>query len=226
MPRQSRIVLPNVAHHVVQRGNYKQVVFENESDFRKYCGWFKTYADSYGVEVYAYCLMSNHVHFVVVPKTEDGLARVFNTVHMKYAQMINKRKDVTGHLWQGRFFSCLLGEEHLYRAIRYVENNPVRAGIVPAAWDYVWSSANEHVGKGRGIIPLSKSLDMTEAEWKEYLKESDQEMVGEMRLKTQRGLVVGTEEFIEEVENRLNRSLCHSNPGRPKKEVLEEGVSL
>ena len=145
MPRQSRLVIPDIPHHIVQRGNYKQEIFQRESDFKIYCQWFKEYSEKYCLETYAYCLMTNHVHFIVVPRTEDGLARVFNTLHMRYAQYINKRKGVTGHLWQGRFFSCLLDETHLYRAIRYVERNPVRAKMTSEAWGYKWSSASEHI---------------------------------------------------------------------------------
>ena len=218
MPRQSRLVLPNVAHHIVQRGNYKRPVFILNSDFKKYCEWFKEYAEKYGVETYAYCLMTNHVHFIVMPKTEDGLAKVFNTLHMRYAQRINKRRSVTGHLWQGRFFSCLLDEAHLYRAIRYVEKNPVRAQLVQNAWDYEWSSANEHVGGGKGPIPLSRSFEMSAQEWKEYLTELDDEMNHEIRLKTQRGLAIGSEKFVTDVENKLKRSLTCLSPGRPKVE--------
>ena len=226
MPRQSRIVLPHVAHHIIQRGNYKQSVFNRESDFKKYCEWFKEYAEKYGVQTYAYCLMTNHVHFIVMPRTEDGLARVFNTLHMRYAQYINKRKGVTGHLWQGRFFSCLLDETHLYRAIRYVERNPVRAKMTSEAWGYKWSSASEHIGEGRGLIFLKQSLEMSKSEWKEYLKEPDQEMADEIRLKTQRGLAVGTTQFVEQIENRLKRSLACLNPGRPKRELEKGAVPL
>lgn len=217
MPRQSRIVLPNVAHHIIQRGNYKQSVFNRETDFKKYCEWFKEYAEKYGIQTYAYCLMTNHVHFIVMPKKEDGLARVFNTLHMRYAQYVNKRKQVTGHLWQGRFFSCLLDEAHLYRAIRYVERNPVRAKIAQQAWEYPWSSAREHIGEGGGPIPLSRSFEMSSQEWKEYLTESDDKMDYEIRLKTQRGLAVGSVQFVKDIENKLNRSLSRLGLGRPVK---------
>ena len=217
MPRQSRIVLPGVAHHIIQRGNYKQSVFSREADFKKYCEWFKEYAERYGVETYAYCLMTNHVHFIVMPKTEDGLARVFNTLHMRYAQYVNKRKQVTGHLWQGRFFSCLLDEAHLYRAIRYVERNPVRAKMAQQAWEYPWSSAREHIGEGKGPIPLSRFFEMSSQEWKEYLMESDDDMDREIRLKTQRGLAIGSDQFVREIENKLKRSLSCLSPGRPVK---------
>jgi len=141
MPRHSRIVIPDIPHHVTQRGNYRQPIFDSDSDYEKYSSWFNEYAVRYRLEVLAYCLMSNHVHFIVVPSKEETLARVFNTVHMRYAQYVNKRLKATGHLWQGRFFSCILDDKHLYRAIRYVENNPVRIKVVKKAWLYKWSSA-------------------------------------------------------------------------------------
>ncbi|MBU1863045.1 MAG: transposase [Candidatus Omnitrophica bacterium] len=219
MPRQSRVVIPDIAHHVTQRGNYQQTVFESDNDFRKYRSWIKEYSEKYNVEILAFCLMRNHVHFIVIPKTIDGLSRTFNTTHMRYAQYINKKRGVVGHLWQGRFFSCLLDDVHLYRAIRYVECNPVRKRIVAAAWDYQWSSARDHVGGEKGIIPLRESLEMTPEEWQSYLTESDSEMVKEIRLKTKRGNAVGTAAFMKRIEQEAKRSFQCINPGRSKKKV-------
>ncbi|MBI4744503.1 MAG: transposase [Actinobacteria bacterium] len=213
------MVITNIAHHVTQRGNYQQPVFEHEEDYKKYCDWFKEYAKRYCITTYAYCLMNNHVHFIVSPKTEEGLARLFNTLHMRYAQYINKRRKATGHLWQGRFFSCLLDEQHLYRAIRYVERNPVRAKIAQYAWTYKWSSAKEHTGYDISSIPLNRKFEMEANEWKDYLKETDDEMITEIRMKTQRGLAMGTEQFIQKIESKLNRSLVCLGPGRPKKKT-------
>ena len=117
-----------------------------------------------------------------------------------------------------RYFSCILDEIYLYRTIRYVEQNPVRARIVDDAWDYKWSSARTHVGiETDSIIPLKKTFNMDTEEWKQYLKEVDEEANKEMRLKTKRGLVVGTEAFIKKLEKRLKRSLKCLDPGRPKK---------
>lgn len=220
MPRHSRIVIPNIPHHVTQRGNYRQNIFESNSDYEKYSLWVNEYAAKYKLEVLAYCLMSNHVHFIVVPSKEDALARVFNTIHMRYAQYVNKKLKATGHLWQGRFFSCVLDEEHLYRAIRYVETNPVRIKAVKKAWLYKWSSAGLHVNEGEyGPIKLTAArLEwMSKEKWKDYLGEADEDMCKEMRLKTSRGLVVGEGSFIQKLEKRLGRSLRCLNPGRPRK---------
>lgn len=101
MLRHSRIVLPHIFHHVTQRGNYRQGIFESDSDYEKYSLWFNEYAAKYKLEIMAYCLMSNHVHFIVVPSQEEALARVFNATHMRYAQYVNKRLKATGHLRQG-----------------------------------------------------------------------------------------------------------------------------
>ena len=114
MPRHSRIVIPDIPHHITQRGNYRQDIFKSDSDYEKYSLWFNEYAAKYKLDVLAYCLMSNHVHFIVVPGKEETLARVFNTTHMRYAQYVNKKLKATGHLWQGRFFSCVLDNKHLY----------------------------------------------------------------------------------------------------------------
>ena len=162
--------------------------------------------------------MNNHVHFVVVPPPEDTLARLFNTVPMRHAHYLNRQRGARGHLWQGRFYSCLLDEKHLYRAIRYVENNPVRAKIVKEAGKYEWSSAKDRLPlREKPLIKLKVYKDIKKDEWKEYLKEDDPKMNTEIRLKTSRGLVVGTEKFIKNLESKLNCSLKCLKWGRPKK---------
>ncbi|WP_419470087.1 transposase [Candidatus Kuenenia sp.] len=100
-------------HHVTQRGNYQQPVFEDESDFRQYLQWLQEYSTKYPLKIWAYCLMTNHVHFVCVPEKEDLLARTFNTLHMRYSQYFNQKRKLKVHLWQGRFYSCILDERHL-----------------------------------------------------------------------------------------------------------------
>jgi len=161
--------------------------------------------------------MSNHVHFIVIPQEEKSLAALFNNTHMRYAQYLNSQRKQKGYLWQGWFYSCILDEAHLYRAIRYVENNPVKAKIVKEAWKYKWSSAADHTKERQNPIIKLKRLRKIE-DWKEYLKEEDAEMVKEIRLKTERGLVVGTEKFVKNLEKKLNRSLKCLSQGRPRKD--------
>ncbi len=218
MPRIGRIVVPDLAHHVTQRGNYQQLVFEEHVDYEQYCRWMNKYAQLYGVDILAFCLMTNHVHFIVVPQAEESLARIFNAVHMRHAQYMNKKRNVRGHLWQGRFYSCILDEQHLYRAMRYVERNPVRAKMVKSPGDYVWSSARWHLGiDSKSRIFLKDTTIVDKAEWREYLSEEDTEGNKGIRLKTQRGLVFGSDTFVSGLEKRLAKSLDCLNPGRPPK---------
>jgi len=221
MPRQARIVIPELPHHITQRGNYQQVVFDSEVDYKQYCEWINEYTNEYNLDILAYCLMPNHVHFIAIPHAEDALAKTFNTAHMRYSHYLNKRRGVKGHLWQGRFYSCILDDAHLYRAIRYVEKNPMRAKMVKQPWDYDYSSAKDHLRQREGEPLIKLNLEYQPIqfhEWKEYLQEGDPGICNEMRLKTSRGLVIGTQNFINTLEKRLNRSLKCYNQGRPKKE--------
>ena len=218
MPRQARIVIPGLAHHITQRGNYQQKIFDDEHSYAQYSRWANEYAKENNLDILAYCLMSNHVHFVVIPKTEKALAAIFKIVHMRYAHYINRRKNLKGHLWQGRFYSCVLSDTHLYQVVRYVENNPVRAKIVKHAWEYKWSSAVDHASeRDKPLIHLSGYESIAQNDWKQYLKENDLEMNNEIRLKTNRGLAIGEAKFIKKLERTLERSLDCLNQGRPRK---------
>ncbi len=223
MPRQARLVFEGMPHHVTQRGNYRQAVFESQQDFQYYSYRMEEYAKKYHVVIIAYCLMSNHVHFIVEPHTRKSLASLFNTVHMRYSQYKNRQKNKVGHLWQGRFFSCVLDAEHLLRAVRYVEQNPVRARITHAAGDYVWSSARFHLGLEKN--PIIKTIGCERImklwggrDWRGYLREDDPSMVDLMREKTQKGHVVATEENISFLEEKFGIILRKKKAGRPGKE--------
>ena len=146
MPRRARVVFEGVVHHITQRGNYRQNVFEDDSDKSKYIEFIREYSEKYGMKIYAYCLMSNHVHFIAAPVKEDSLAMTFKYSNMRYSSYFNRKNKRSGHLWQGRFYYCPLQFEHALEALRYVERNPVRARIVELHWEYEWSSAREHVG--------------------------------------------------------------------------------
>ncbi len=146
MARQARIVIPDVPHHVTQRGNNRQDVFFTDDDRRLYLAVLQERCAAAGVRVLAYCLMNNHVHLIVVPPDEGSLAAAVGRTHFLYAQAINHLHGRSGHLWQGRFYSCPLDETHLWRAAAYVERNPVRSRLVRRAWKWPWSSAAVHVG--------------------------------------------------------------------------------
>ena len=176
MSRIARVVVPGLAHHITQRGNNRQAIFEEETDYLNYCQWMNKYAEQSDLEILAYCLMINHVHFIAIPKREESLCKAFHTVHMRYAQYAHNKRGTSGHLWQGRFYSCPMNQRHMYRAIRYVEQNPVRSHIVKKAWRYPWSSARWHVGLARTPdINIKNTHLVDKNEWKEYLSEGDED---------------------------------------------------
>ena len=133
MARIARIVVPNIPHHITQRGNRNQRVFFSDQDRRFYLSLLQTFSEFHGVDVWAYCLMDNHVHFVAVPANTESLGRCFQEVHQVYTRSINVREGWRGYLWQGRFSSFPMDERYLVAAMRYVENNSVRANMVQRA---------------------------------------------------------------------------------------------
>ena len=145
MPRLARIVIPGLPHHVTQRGNNRQDVFFVDDDRHAYLEFLKRFCREHGVTVQGYCLMTNHVHLIITPPTEDAFARAIGVTHHRFTQYINALHGRSGHLWQNRFHSCPMDEAHLVNALRYVERNPVRAKMVRRAWRRPWSSALAHV---------------------------------------------------------------------------------
>ncbi len=136
MARLPRVVAPGVPHHVTQRGNRGQQTFFEADDFRLYLELMAEWCAARGVEIWAYCLMPNHVHLIAVPETEDALRRAIGEAHRRYTQAVNRRQGWTGHLWQGRFASFAMDEPNLLTAARHVELNPVRARLTVGAGDY------------------------------------------------------------------------------------------
>lgn len=219
MPRVSRAVAIGHPHHITQRGNYRQTVFAEKGDYVRYLELLADFCPKYDLDIWAYCLMPNHIHMVAVPGRQESLARLFNTVHMLYAQYFNRKRDATGHLWQGRFFSCVLDERHLYAAVRYVEMNPVRGGIVPVPQDYPWSSAKAHVtGVHDPVMSARCFLTETIGDWARYLgTDSDQEAMESVIKATKIGRPCGGDDFVKQMEQCLNRPLTARRPGRPVK---------
>lgn len=218
MARMARIVIPNIPHHVTQRGNRSQEVFFSDKDKLAYLNLLHKYAQNAGLTFWAYCLMDNHVHLIAVPKKEDSLAKGIGNTHKYYTRMINFRENWRGYLWQGRFSSFPLDEKYLYAAIRYVERNPVRAGIVKKAEDYKFSSAKAHVYKTKDLL-LSDNFVIKEIEdWKAFLAGEDKEQDLKLFKKHARvGRPLGQEEFIESMEEKTGRILRPQKPGRKKK---------
>jgi putative transposase len=221
MPRIARVVGIGLPHHITQRGNYGQDVFAGDADYLKYSQWLQEYSTRYGLSILAYCLMQNHVHFIAIPNREDSLSRTFNSTHMRYAQYFNKKMGGKGHLWQGRFYSCILDEPHFIAALRYVERNPVRAKLVEKAWDWKWSSAAFHINGGYTAIKLediSKFMDMPLGLWKKYIdSQEDEKFTESIRKHTLTGRPLGRITFILELEKRFGRRLLALPRGGQKK---------
>jgi len=220
MPRQPRLVFPGLPHHVTQRGNYRQNVFSNPADFRKYSYWMVEYAKEYDVKILGFCLMDNHVHFIVIPSGPHSLANLFKIVHTRYSLYKNKSQSKTGHLWQGRFYSNVLDEAYLLRAIRYVERNPLRAGMVDKPWEYIWASTREHVGLERQpiikTVDFHKILSVLEGRnWKKYIENDDEEMTENFRKNISKCSAIGTEGFIADLEQKTGYCLKNKKMGRP-----------
>lgn len=222
MPRQPRIVLPGVPHHVTQRGNDRQDVFFRERDRAVYLQYLRESAVLAGVSVSAYCLMTNHVHLVVTPERENSLSRALARTHLMYTQYVFRTQGRSGHLWQNRFYSCPLDEAHEHSASAYVELNPVRAGMTETPWDYPWSSAAAHCGLGgdaSGLLDVDRWFQIYSIEsWRETLTaigESDGTLE-RIRMHTRSGRPLGDASFIDWVERKLDRPVRLRSRGRPE----------
>ena len=201
MPRSARIIVPDVPHHLIQRGNRRQDVFFSEEDKAFYLNLLYKWSHIGGVSILAYCLMNNHVHFVAVPWRTESLAVAFGETHKRYTQTINARHGWKGFLWQGRFISFPMDDPYLYRAIRYVELNPVRAKIVDRAEGYPWSSARAHILGEDHVLLGQNPLGMKGPEWAAYLAEGLVESETELfREHTNTGLPLGDENFLRKIE--------------------------
>ncbi len=214
MARLPRIVIPNIPHHVIQRGNRKQNVFFSDEDKRIYLSLLKQFARKAGLTFWAYCLMDNHVHFIVVPDRPESLAKGFGEAHRRYTRMIHFREDWRGYLWQGRFNSFPLDESHLYAAVRYVEQNPVRASLVTKAEHYLFSSAKAHVLKKPDDLCSDFFLLREIHDWATYLATPlSQKELALFRRHGKTGRPAGDKNFTLKLEQLTGRSLSKRKPG-------------
>lgn len=217
MPRQARFLEPQLPYHITQRGNYKQDVFADDEDRHKYLSLLHFYSGRYHLEIWGFCLMDNHVHLIAYPENADSLSRALAVTHMSYAQYLHRKTGISGHLWQGRFFSCALDDNHLIRAMRYVEMNPIRAKLVTKPEDWTWSSARHHLDLE--TIPLLQDARWPEnallADWPVILTQHDSDTaIDRLRLATRTGRPLGSDAWIDELERSTGRRLRPRKPGR------------
>lgn len=215
MARLARVVIPGIPHHVTQRGNGPQDVSFEDDDYQLYIDLLAAAAKEARVEVWAYCLMPNHVHAIIVPRDEDGLRATFAHAHRRYTGYINARKRQTGHLWQGRFGSVAMDEAHLWHALRYVSLNPVRAGLCSKAQDWPWSSARAHLaGRDDELVTVQPALDRVE-DFGRFLGEAFDEDADYLALRRAEsiGRPIGDPAWLKSLETQTRRSLAPARRG-------------
>jgi len=215
------LVVPNYPHHVTQRGARKQKTFFSDHDYKMYIELLSRARERAGAEIWAYCLMPNHVHLIVVPTRLNSLAMLFRQAHRTYTLTINAREGWQGHLWQERFHSFVMDENHLRAAVRYTELNPVRGGLCSLPDEWEWSSFRAHLaGLDDKLVTVAPMLDRI-SNWREFIcaeHRNDNQMTT-LREHSRNGRPAGNEEFVNKLEKLVGRSLKRRKPGRPKKVI-------
>jgi putative transposase len=223
MARIARVVVPGWPHHITQRGNRRQPTFFGPDDYEAYLDLMAEWCGRCGVAIWAYCLMPNHVHLIAVPQSEDGLRRAIGEAHRRYTRRVNFRLGWRGYLWQGRFASFVLDETYLLTCARYIELNPVRAGLCPRPTDYPWSSAAPHAAGRDDRLVAAAPLLALDPRWMEHLQaglpEGD---VGLFHRHEATGRPLGSAAFVSQLEAVLGRILRPQPPGRKAKPGVGE----
>jgi len=214
MSRLARVVIPGLPHHVTQRGNGRMRTFFDDADYTLYRDLLAASCRAADVEVWAWCLMPNHVHLILVPSDADGLRRALAPVHRRYAGVIHARRKRTGHFWQGRFGCVAMDEEHLAAALRYVSLNPVRARLVSRARDWRWSSVRaQSSGRDDGVTTLAP-VRARYPDFANFLSEqADDAMIERLRRAESIGRPIGNRKFLDTVERKTRRVLRPAKPG-------------
>ena len=208
MPRFRRLIVPGYPHHVTQRGVRRQTTFFDDKDYRAYLTLAVELIADADMHFYAYCLMPNHVHAIVVPFNPKVVSSFFATLHRRYARRTNARNDWRGHLWQERFYSAVMAEPHALAAMRYVELNPVRAGLVAAAEEWPWSSARSNLGMSSDPLVSSEITRDLISDWRAYLDQKiDDNELEALRKQTRIGKPLGDEAFLDLLEAQTGRRL-------------------
>jgi putative transposase len=225
MTRLARMVVSGLPHHVTQRGNRRESIFFEDGDQEIYRDLLGEQARKADVEVWAYCLMPNHVHLILNPRQADGLGRAVGEAHRRYTNFINARGRWTGHLFQSRFASVAMDEWHLVSAVCYVSLNPVRARLVIRAEDWPWSSVRAHMnGADDGLVTVRPVLDRMR-HFAELLTTNEDQDFADLRLAEGSGRPLGTAEFVTSLERLLGRPIARRAPGR-KPTTPVTGVQL
>ncbi|WP_397449272.1 transposase [Pseudomonas sp. NA-150] len=227
MPRKARVVLPGYPHHVVQRGHNRQVVFAHEDDFTRYLNDLRELKEALGVKVYAYCLMTNHVHLLLAPQSSSGLGELMKALAARMTRYRNKLEHRSGTLWESRYKSSLVqSDSYLLACSRYIELNPVRARMVEHAGDYPWSSFNlrftskpeaDWLDTDPAFEALGSNRDSRHQRYQTFIEQAvSPDELKIIRNALQRGQLTGTERFVTEVESIIGRRIESRSQGRPR----------
>ncbi|MFA6055606.1 MAG: transposase, partial [Thermodesulfovibrionales bacterium] len=207
-------------YHVIQRGNNREEVFFDAKDRKKYLALLKKYSVKWESTIISYCLMSNHIHLLTKPKSDESLYKMMQGLTLCYTQYFNRTYQRTGRLWECRYHSCIVDhEKYLWAVARYVEQNPVRAGMVEKAEDYPYSSARAHVNGSKDAV-LGEELFSNDrrADYTLLLRsDMHRKEIEHLRYVTKTGRPFGNEGFVVEMERKLERRLLQRQRGRPRK---------
>ena len=229
MPRQARIVVPGLPHHITRHGINGLGAFFTDDDRRFYLRVLADQCLTFDVAVVGYCLMPDHVHLIAIPRLQSSLAKAIGSAHLRYTRYVNRVHGRSGHLWHDRFYSCPIDPEHHLAALRYVERNPIRAGLVGVAMRYPWSSAAAHdVGKdATELLDLKTWRRWTRpGRWRRFVRDPDDAgFIGSIRYQTLTGRPLGGDRFIARLEKKLNRRIRPGPMGRPRKKRTRPGAS-
>jgi len=220
MPRIARAVAAHYPHHITQRGNNRVEVFSDDKDREHYIKTLKNYCQKWHVEIWAYCLMNNHVHLLAVPAGEDSLARCIGRTNLMYTQYANRKYKRSGRLWQNRFFSTIVEDEpYVWAVARYIERNPVKAKQVQKPEDYPWSSCRANIsGKGDELVSGHTFISENGRKaYRKFLQQTDVKTEQRIIQATSTGRPLGSKSFIKKLERKLSRRLLPGKAGRPKK---------
>ncbi len=224
MARLARVVAVGLPHHVTQRGNRRQRVFFRDDDYAAYRALLAEGCREAGVAVWGYCLMPNHVHLILVPSHVDALRAALGETHRRYTRHINLREGWRGYLWQGRFASFPMDERHLLACARYVELNPIRAGLCAQASDWPWSSARSHLGAVSDALVDPAPLLALVPDWAAFLDGGLTAEEGKaIRAAERTGRPLGSADFTDQLEQSLGRRLARQKPGRKARAVPNAG---
>ncbi|NVK72152.1 MAG: transposase [Oceanospirillaceae bacterium] len=231
MARLPRLCLPGVPQHIIQRGNNRQVCFASEEDFIAYAHWLTEYSQKFNVTIHAWVFMTNHIHLLATPTTNNGISQMMQALGRRYVRYFNHTYQRSGTLWEGRFKSCLINaSEYLLICQRYIELNPVRANMVNHPADYKWSSYRFHAQESDNLsaafwqphpiyFGLGKNQKQRAANDQTLFHgHMDEKTTQQIRKATQQNMALGNERFKQQIEQLTNRRVTPLKPGPKSKE--------